>query len=127
MTQYGWLCLCHFLDLEPSRALSPPVRRILRNMAQVAFEAVGHKKRFKLLTHHVLPSRPLYTPRLQFQLFRNDCCRCTLLADCVRICGRHATRPPPDMQCCRPEESTCQSMRCPCCAPGRIGEKVSSC
>ena len=65
LTQYGWLCLCHYIDVEPSQALSPPVRRIVKYMAHVAFEAVGHKKRFKLLTQHVLPSRPLYTPCLQ--------------------------------------------------------------
>ena len=59
MTQYGWLCLCHFLDLEPSQRLSPAIQTILRQMACVAFEAVGHKKRFKLLTQQVLLSRPL--------------------------------------------------------------------
>ena len=49
--QYGWLYLCHFLDL----GLSHAVDTILGQMAVVAFTAVGHKKRFRLLTRHVLP------------------------------------------------------------------------
>ena len=38
--------------------LSSALFGILGHMAALAFLAVGHKKRFKLLTQHVLPSRP---------------------------------------------------------------------
>ena len=58
LAQYGWLCLCHFMDLQSSMYLSSALFGILGHMAALAFLAVGHKKRFKLLTQHVLPSRP---------------------------------------------------------------------
>ena len=66
LAQYGWLCLCHVMDLESSRLerihLSPSVFSILITMATVVFTAVGHKKHFELLTQHVLPSRSPCTP-----------------------------------------------------------------
>ena len=60
LAQYGWLCLCHYMDLGPCSSLSPAIEIILGQMAILAFTAVSHKKRFKLLTQHVLPGRLLY-------------------------------------------------------------------
>ena len=55
LAQYGWLYLCHYLDL----GLSQAVGSILGQIAVVAFTAVGHKGRFRLLTRHVLPNGTL--------------------------------------------------------------------
>ena len=56
--QYGWLCLCQFMDLEPSFNLSPAVRAILEQIAGIAFTAVGRKKRFKLQSINQITSPP---------------------------------------------------------------------
>ena len=66
LAQYSWLCLCHFMDLGLSAFETPAYKTVLRQMATVAFTAVGHKKRFRLLTQHVLPSR---------QLIHTDMCK----------------------------------------------------
>ena len=92
LAQYSWLCLCHFMDLGLSASETPPYTAVLRQMATVALTAVGHKKRFRLLTQHVLPSRPL-THQHVHTSFRNYYCRYALLSDCVRIAHRHATHP----------------------------------
>ena len=52
LAQYSWLCLCHFMDLGLSAFERPAYKSVLRQMATVAFTAVGHKKRFRLLTQH---------------------------------------------------------------------------
>ena len=92
LAQYSWLCLCHFMDLGLSAFKLPAHKTILRQMATVAFSAVGHKKRFRLLTQHVLPSEPLTYQHVQTSL-RNGHCRCVLLPGCVRIDRCHATHP----------------------------------
>ena len=78
LAQYSWLCLCHFMDLGLSAFERPAYKSVLRQMATVAFTAVGHKKRFRLLTQHVLPSEPLTHQHVQTS-FRNDHCGCALL------------------------------------------------